>query len=519
MLLQRQGHVGGKIAARLAKGSSQICHVCGKSGHISGFIGARYVDCINKPCYICGEKTHSTQTCPHRLAPQLSCLPADEAKVSNGGIIKSLMDRERGLKKMHQSPAPSPGAWEIDAAVIKLHARRTTCLEFHPTRSNVVISGDKHGQVAVWDIDKVFERTVYTQINKWLTNSIKCLKYGSDDHFATSSYDGTVKIFDVDIGLPIRTLVDANPEGWEHVEEADKAGRWVTFIGLDTVANGLVVSGASNGKLYFLDTRSPSPASVMQSHKPKTKIQSVNANPVNKNLILTAGNDYFARIHDLRRLGHTDDVALPKSILTSAEVTNFEHPRVINAAQFSPITGKKILTTCQDNRLRVWDDWEMAAMGDEECSRVIVHSHTFSRHLTPFKAEINPQDPSERLAIIGRYISEDYGGFALHPIDLFDISTGAIVGSLVDPNLTTISPVNRFHPRRDVIITGSSRSLYSWKPKEEGKQQMPDMEHNVDPSLPSSSSGWRGAAQPRGSTNFTFFDAENDERKKKKKKT
>ena len=114
--------------------------MCGKSGHISGFIGARYVDCINKPCYICGEKSHSTQTCPHRLAPQLSCLPADEARVSDGGIIKSLIERERGMKRMYQSPAPAPGAWEIDAAVIKLHARRTTCIEFHPTRSNIVIS-------------------------------------------------------------------------------------------------------------------------------------------------------------------------------------------------------------------------------------------------------------------------------------------------------------------------------------------------------------------------------------------
>lgn len=37
--------------------------------------------------------------------------------------------------------------WQIDAAVLKLHARRCTCLQFHPSSDNLVISGDKAGQV------------------------------------------------------------------------------------------------------------------------------------------------------------------------------------------------------------------------------------------------------------------------------------------------------------------------------------------------------------------------------------
>ena len=32
-----------------------------------------------------------------------------------------------------------------------------------------------------------------------------------------------------------------------------------------------------------------------------------------------------------------------------------QHAKVVNAAYFSPVTGRKILTTCIDNRLRVWD--------------------------------------------------------------------------------------------------------------------------------------------------------------------
>lgn len=43
---------------------------------------------------------------------------------------------------------------------------------------------------------------------------------------------------------------------------------------------------------------------------------------------------------------------------------------------------------------------------------------------------------------------------------------GRTLHSLIDFNLTTISPVNKPHPRRDLIVTGSSRSLYLWSPRD-----------------------------------------------------
>lgn len=67
------------------------------------------------------------------------------------------------------------------------------------------------------------------------------------------------------------------------------------------------------------------------------------------------------------------------------------------------------------------------------------------------------QDPSESLVVVGRYISENYNGAALHPIDFIDISTGQLIAEVMDPNITTISPVNKLHPRDDVLASGSSR--------------------------------------------------------------
>lgn len=76
-----------------------------------------------------------------------------------------------------------------------------------------------------------------------------------------------------------------------------------------------------------------------------------------------------------------------------------QHPRVISAAVFSPATGRSILTTCGDNRLRLWDD---VGRVDGPPDRELVHSHDFNRYLTPFKAVWDPKDATERTAIIGR---------------------------------------------------------------------------------------------------------------------
>lgn len=536
----------GKISIKIGGGGGgAVCHVCGKYGHSAGFVPGTgtYVDCINKPCYLCGGSGHRTSSCPHRLAPELHCNAASD--VSTGSIIQHLIKRER-QGHIKYSLAPNPGKWNVDAAVLKLHARRTTCLEFHPTKDNIVLSGDKHGQIAVWDVDKVFERTVYTNMNRWLTNALKFMPStasgggNTDAHVATASYDGTVKIVDIEVGTQVRTLVDANPRGWEYVVEEDKAGNWVTFIGMDVMpTTGGVVAGDSKGNVYFLDPRMEEPAAVVQVHKKNTKVQSVSVNPVSDCLVLTAGNDYQARLLDVRCLGGGilgnagGGMNNLSNSSSSAEVASFAHSRVINAAYFSPITGRKILTTAQDNRLRVWDDFS-SSLGCPP-NREIVHSHTFNRHLTAFKAEWDPKDPHERLAIIGRYISESYDGTALHPIDLVDVATGANVGELVDPNLTTICPVNKAHPRKDMIITGSSRSLYAWKPEEEDEDQEGSSvaaaarmaataaewaaasERNADGA--GSSKGPRTPFLLRGSANYLFFDADEGAAGKKKRAT
>jgi len=196
------------------------------------------------------------------------------------------------------------------------------------------------------------------------------------------------------------------------------------------------------------------------------QVVSVHLNPADPRLMMTAGNDYHARLWDVRCL--SEGAPGNAGALAAGQVGAMAHPRVVNSAYFSPITGTKILTTCQDNRLRVYDN---AALASGPPSRTIVHSHDFNRYLTPFRAEWCPQDLQESTFLVGRYISEAFDGAALHPVDIMDANSGQVIRQLIDMNLTTISPVNAWHPHQDVIVSGSSGSLYAWRPDGDTEQE------------------------------------------------
>uniref|UniRef100_A0A1D1ZRQ0 CCHC-type domain-containing protein n=1 Tax=Auxenochlorella protothecoides TaxID=3075 RepID=A0A1D1ZRQ0_AUXPR len=493
---------GRKISIKLGGTSSELtCHVCGKKGHCAGFIGARYFDCPNKPCYLCGQSGHSTMTCPFRIDPGHGCSAAPGSNPTDG-VQWEVLRREQGA-----AGAAAPGLppqrkrWQVESAVLRLHDRRVVCLEFHPRNQNIVLSGSKGGRIAVWDMEKVYERTVYRSINFWLTSALKFAPGSDGLACATCSYDSTVKIFDVETGAAT-TLHTATPREWRGPVEED--GSWITQMAMDVMQGGIVVAGDNKGMLYFCDPRHSSAFATMQAHKKGTKVQSVAGNPVDANLLLTAGNDYAARLLDLRVLGGKQEAGAE---VPRAELASLQHSKVINAAYFSPITGRKILTTSQDNRLRVWD---YVYTSDQEPDRMIVHSNNFNRYLTPFRAEWDPKDLTERLIVCGRYISEDFGGVALHPVDLLDASTGELVSELVDPNLTTISPVNKLHPNQELIVSGNSRSLFVWRPAPDG-----ELVRDIGLTASNSISDQLSLAAAAG---YTFFDADESETPKKKAK-
>ncbi|KAF3777410.1 DAMAGED DNA-BINDING 2 protein [Nymphaea thermarum] len=419
----------------------KVCKVCKGTGHEAGFRGATYIDCPKKPCFLCKQPGHTTISCPHRVAPEHALVPTPRRN------SKRPLDYvfERQLRCNVPTIKPRfviPN--QVDCAIIRLHSRRVTCLEFHPTNNKILLSADKKGQLGIWDYNRVSEKTVYDSIHSCILNSMK-FNPVNDGTLYTTSADGTISCTDLEIGIP-NLLMDLNPSGW------NGPANWRMLHGLDINSDKQLVLVTDNfGYIYMLDLRSnKTTGEPILIHKKGTKVVGLHCNPLQPDLLLSCGNDHFARIWDVRRLE------------AGSCIESLAHGRVVNSAYFSPLTGNKILTTSQDNRIRVWN----SIFGNlERPSREIVHSHDFNRHLTCFRAEWDPKDPSESLAVIGRYISENYNGVALHPIDFIDISTGQLVAEVMEPSITTISSVNKLHPREDIMASGSSRSLYVWRPK------------------------------------------------------
>ncbi|KAJ9543797.1 hypothetical protein OSB04_023504 [Centaurea solstitialis] len=444
--------VKGKEAINDKKGKSpitislkKVCKVCKRTGHQAGFQGATYIDCPMKPCFLCKMPGHTTVSCPHRAAMEFGVIPASRKRTHNS--LDYVFERQM----RHRVPSIKPAFVipdEVNCAVIRYHSRRVTCLEFHPTNNNILLSGDKKGQLGVWDFNKVHEKTVYGNIHSCLLNNMKFSPANDGTIYAASS-DGTVSCTDLETGLST-SLMDLNPNGWQG------GNTWRMLYGMDLNAEkGLVLVADNFGFVHLVDVRSNSKkGDSILIHKKGTKVVGLHCNPVQPDLLLSCGNDHFARLWDIRRLE------------AESSLHGLPHTRVVNSAYFSPLSGSKIVTTSIDNRIRVWD----SIFGNLDTpSREIVHSHDFNRHLTPFRAEWDPKDPSESLVVVGRYISENYNGAALHPIDFIDISTGQLVAEVMDPNITTISPVNKLHPRDDVLASGSSRSLFIWRPKEKSE--------------------------------------------------
>ena len=60
-------------------------------------------------------------------------------------------------------------------------------------QDNIVVSGDKKGQVAIWDFERVHERTVYGHMHRALTNHIRFMGPLHDTQCASAASDGMLK--------------------------------------------------------------------------------------------------------------------------------------------------------------------------------------------------------------------------------------------------------------------------------------------------------------------------------------
>ncbi|PIN05551.1 hypothetical protein CDL12_21904 [Handroanthus impetiginosus] len=262
----------------------KVCKVCKKPGHEAGFRGATYIDCPMKPCFLCKMPGHTTMSCPHRVATEFGVAPAPCKTVRS--TLQYVFERQIRCQISAIRPAfviPN----KVDCAVIRYHSRRITCLEFHPTRNNILLSGDKKGQLGVWDYEKAYEKTVYGNIHDCILNNMKFNPLNDGTVYGASS-DGTASCTDLETGIS-STLVNLNPNGWQGPNS------WRMLYGLDmNYEKGILLAADNFGLLYMVDARSNNViGKPVLIHKKGSKVTGLNCHPLQPDLLLSCGNDHF----------------------------------------------------------------------------------------------------------------------------------------------------------------------------------------------------------------------------------
>ncbi|PIK47014.1 putative WD repeat-containing protein 76 [Apostichopus japonicus] len=270
--------------------------------------------------------------------------------------------------------------------VAKVVPHRIFSVGFHPLSDRTIVAaGDKWGSLGFWDLDSsegddgVFLFSPHTR-------PINCLSFSPSQpaKVFTCSYDGTVRCGDFEKGIfdeIYATDEDSYYDSMLHCFDfLDRSG-----------SNLLIAQNEGGGHVTTIDTRSPGRIGEKLFRLHDKNIRTVSVHPLKQQYFITASTDCHIALWDVRKLNSNG---------RSKSVCELPHGKGVNSAFFSPITGSKILSTCADDKLRIYQLEETTeAVADVSLASSRHHNNHTGRWLTKFRAEWHPR--CEEIFIVG----------------------------------------------------------------------------------------------------------------------
>uniref|UniRef100_A0A1B6CKM1 WD repeat-containing protein 76 n=1 Tax=Clastoptera arizonana TaxID=38151 RepID=A0A1B6CKM1_9HEMI len=312
----------------------------------------------------------------------------------------------------------------VTALQPKVVNKRIQSLCVHPTEEKLlVIAGGTNGGLGLWDVASTDSGLAEYEPH---VRPINCISVSSADHtkLFSTSHDGTLR------------LADIQKASFALVYETDESlkGSHITWHCELNEHSFLVAHG--DGVVGIVDQRLGPKESLTQSFECHIRsVRTVQLHPTQGNYFLTSSGIGESKIFDIRN----------KSNMTEP-ICSLEHigksGNGLTSAFFSP-DGNKVLTTCNDDKLRIFD---ISSLNNPKEAHRINHDNHTGRWLSVFKAKWHP-------------ISSDvfFVGSMQYPkrIQIYN-GNGVIMKQIMSDDMTTICPVLDFHPTQPILAGGDS---------------------------------------------------------------
>ncbi|XP_016066951.1 PREDICTED: WD repeat-containing protein 76 [Miniopterus natalensis] len=341
---------------------------------------------------------------------------AEVSKTNNKNI-------EKELSSIKSYKANLAGMVISEDTVCKVTKGSVCSMALHPSEiRTLVAAGAKSGQVGLWDLThQPKEDGIY--VFQPHSQPVSCLYFSPANpaHMLSLSYDGTLRCGDFSKAV------------FEEVYRNERSS-FSSFDFLAEDASTLIV-GHWDGSMSLVDRRTPGTSYEKFINSSLKKIRTIHVHPVHRQYFITAGlRD--VHIYDARRLN-------PKGSQPLISLT--EHTKSIASAYFSPHTGNRVVTTCADCKLRIFDS--SCISSQIPLLTTIRHNTITGRWLTRFQAVWDPKQ--EDCVIVG---SMAYP----RQVEIFH-ETGKRVHSFLGGEcLVSVCSINAMHPTRYILAGGNS---------------------------------------------------------------
>ncbi|XP_029701670.1 WD repeat-containing protein 76 isoform X2 [Takifugu rubripes] len=305
--------------------------------------------------------------------------------------------------------------------VAKVVMNRIYCAAFHPSCSSLFMAaGDTIGNVGLWGLNSTWGDDGVL-LFKPHARCVSCMAFSRTCpvQLLSGSYDGSLRCMDVEKAI------------FDDVYDFDDGLKSFDFMSHDC---STLVVGNFYGSIAIVDRRAPGNSHQSLHSLNSMVLRCIHVHPVARQYLLVAENK-TVKIYDNRYLKSK----------SKAVSELYGHSLSITSAYFSPSTGNRVLTSCSDDRIRIFDTSESAATPPLLTS--IRHNMHTGRWLSKISAVWDPKQDDCFVA-----------GSMLRPrrLQVFHES-GREQHTFTDQdNFNTVLPVTVFHPTRNALLGGNA---------------------------------------------------------------